>query len=403
LLLKASCELIGASNVTAIHVNHGISDSSSDWQQFCQQTTQQLGCGFIVEQGGVVAQGQGVEAAAREFRYQVFARHVGSNGRLLLAHHLDDQVETFFLRLFRGSGLHGLKAMSKQVSRDGYTLIRPWLDFDQQQLLLAAQEQGLAWVDDESNQDSHFDRNYLRHQVLPQIESRWPKYRDRVQSVVELLSNSQEHPEHLSFDNELEHRLSHDDGLKWVQVDDWLFADKLTLLHKWLTHLNVQVPSKARLQTILEDVIESRVDASPMVRVGSGYVRRHGPALYWVADIPEVGAPPSFVLGEALPWVGVGTVVAGLGSTSDIGLSSNLPDLNWRVRKGGEEIRPLGRSKKRDLKRLLQEYRVKPWLRDRLPLLYSGDSLVAVADLFISADHLAEENTLPIILKWQNS
>lgn len=403
LLLKATCDVVGAQDVMAIHVNHGLSANAAQWQQFCLQVTQALGCQLMVENGQVTSEGQGVEAAARSFRYDVFAQHVRAKHFLLLAHHLDDQVETFFLRMFRGAGLHGLKAMAKLSERDGYQLLRPWLDFDRQQLLEAAQSIELSWVEDESNQDLNFDRNYLRHQVLPQIEARWPKYRDRIQSVVNQLGKPETQQHIPQFSDALEYRLSHDGGLKWVQMGDWSEADKLSLLHAWLTGLSLQVPSKARLQQILEDVIDARADASPMVRIGQGYVRRHGPALYWVADLPEVGPAPSFEIDVEQNWQGVGTVKAELMSSGNSGLSSALPDLNWRVRVGGEEIRPQGRSKKRDLKRLLQEYRVKPWLRDRLPLLYSGDTLVAVADIFISAEHLADEDILPLMLKWQNS
>jgi tRNA(Ile)-lysidine synthase len=403
LLLKAACDVVGADQVTAIHVNHGLSKHASQWQQFCLQETKKLGCQFIVENGKVASDGKGVEAAARAFRYDVFAKQVPADHILLLAHHLDDQIETFFLRMFRGTGLHGLKAMAKQVVRDHYQLLRPWLDFDRQQLLKAAQALELTWVEDESNQDLGFDRNYLRHQVLPQIEARWPKYRDRIQTVVEQLNTAQSSQSSAQFNDALESRLSHDGGLKWVQMSDWSQADKLSLLHGWLTGLLIQVPSKARLQQILDEVIDARADASPMVRVGEGYVRRHGPALYWVADLPEIGPAPSVEVNLEQRWQGIGTVKIELLDESETGLNSNLPNLHWRVRQGGEEIRPQGRSKKRDLKRLLQEYRVKPWLRDRLPLLYSGDTLVAVADIFISADHLAEENILPLIVKWQKS
>ncbi|MFQ3230641.1 tRNA lysidine(34) synthetase TilS [Reinekea sp.] len=403
LLLKAACDVVGADQVIAIHVNHGLSKNAREWQQFCLQTSQTLGCQFVIESGEVNSEGKGVEAAARAFRYDVFAKQVPADHALLLAHHLDDQIETFFLRMFRGTGLHGLKAMAKQVVRDNYRLLRPWLDFDRKQLLDAAQALELTWVEDESNQDVSFDRNYLRHQVLPQIEARWPKYRDRIQSVVEQLNSTKSSQSSEQFNDALETRLSHDGGLKWVQMSDWSQADKLTLLHGWLTGLLIQVPSKARLQQILDEVIDARVDATPMVRVGNGYVRRHGPALYWVVDGPELGPAPSFELNTQQKWQGVGTVETELLTGSEIGLSSALPDLNWRVRQGGEEIRPQGRSKKRDLKRLLQEYRVKPWLRDRLPLLYSGNTLVAVADIFISADHLAEENISPLIVKWQKS
>ncbi|MDN3650339.1 tRNA lysidine(34) synthetase TilS [Reinekea marina] len=401
LLLKCACDVVGASNVVSIHVHHGLSANADQWQSFCEQQVAELGCKLIVEKGQVESTGQGVEAAARTYRYSVFSQHVTPKHWLLLAHHLDDQVETFFLRMMRGTGLHGLKSMSAIQPRDHYQLCRPWLKFSRLQLEQAANACGLRWIEDESNVDSQYDRNYLRNEVLPLFESRWPSYRERVNGIIQQVDSELQSNAH--HGDNLEARLSHDGGLKWVQLDSWSEADKLSLLHRWLTELGVQVPSKVRLQHVLSDVVEAKPDADPKVRMGNGYVRRHGPALYWVPEQSAIDAPPPLQIGNKSYWPGVGYIEVKYSEKGQAGLKANLPNLHWRTRQGGEQIRPLGRSKRRDLKRLLQEYRVKPWQRDRLPLLYSGDTLVAVADLFISADHTAEEENLALEVIWQNS
>lgn len=394
LLLQAACAVFPAPQVVAIHVHHGLSMHADQWLAFCQETCKELGCSFVAERVAV-STADGVEAGARAARYQAFTRIVQPGCPLLLAHHLDDQVETFFLRLMRGSGVMGLQGMSRLSERDGLTIVRPWLDFARQQLLETATALGVHWVDDESNASDIFDRNYLRLTVLPLLEARWPKYRDRIQRLMKQVNQSEqvENDTTVSIDVELQHRLSHDGGLKWVDLDHWSEQQKLTLLHRWLSGLGVLVPSQTRLQSILSDVVGVAIDAQPKVDVSGGFVSRHGPALYWVPALQTISPAPSVLVDELALWKGVGElgIVSGQPYPS---LRADLPDLHWRLREGGETMRPLGRSKSRDLKRLMQEYRIKPWLRDRTPLLFSGEELVAIGNELISAEHLCLENEL---------
>lgn len=394
LLLQAACDVFPAPQVVAIHVHHGLSKHADQWLAFCQDTCNKLGCSFVAERVEV-NMSDGVEAGARSARYQAFSRIVQPTCPLLLAHHLDDQVETFFLRLMRGSGVMGLQGMSPLSERDGLTIVRPWLDFTRQQLIETATAMGTNWVDDESNASVVFDRNYLRLTVLPLIEARWPKYRDRIQRLMKQVNQSEqvEGITTVSIDVELQHRLSHDGGLKWVGLDHWNEQQKLTLLHRWLSGLGVLVPSQTRLQSILMDVVGAASDAQPKVELSGGFVARHGPALYWVQALETVSSAPPVFVDKLTVWKGVGEVgvVSGQPYPS---LRADLPDLHWRLREGGESMRPVGRSKSRDLKRLMQEYRIKPWLRDRTPLLFSGQDLVAIGNELISAEHLCLESEL---------
>ena len=408
LLLELACQCFPAKQVTAIHINHGLSARAEQWAQHCQQQCELLGCEFIGLQGNTVVNGAGIEAAARTLRYEKFAETIPEGGVLLLAHHLDDQVETFFLRLMRGAGVHGLKAMANLSRRDHYQLFRPLLSLSKAQLIEWAEHLGLAWIEDDSNDDVLLDRNYLRHNVLPMLEARWPAYRQRIQSSIDLLASGNDAAISQSFvvEQELQHRLSFDQGLKLVQLNDFSEAQVLSLLHAWLLKIGQQVPSKQRLKEIYRAVIHARADAAPEVRLGQGAIRRHGPAIYWVADMPEPVLPPAVSEQELQYWAGVGWV--GLQVSADkqdptLSLQAGLPNLNWRLRSGGEVIQPAGRSKSRDLKRLLQEYRVKPWLRYRIPLLYSGDQLVAVADLFVVQGYQAGINDPSLRLVWKNS
>lgn len=406
LLLFLACQAIGASKVSALHVNHQLSAQAEAFEQQVIELAQQLGCGLEVSQVQVENTGQGIEAAARQQRYEAFKKNVPADAVLLLGHHADDQIETFFLRMLRGSGVHGLQGMASSMTRDHYQLHRPMLGLTHETIVELCQQLQLNWVEDASNLDTRFDRNFLRQSVLPLIESRWPGYRDKVlQTIFSLAQSTSSESSLANFDVELElqHRLSHDRGLKLVQLGDYTQTQLLTLLHRWLTSIEVPVPSTARLQAIVDHVIQAKSDAQPCVEISGGEIRRHGPALYWVQPAQALGPAPEVLINEIQLWQGVGQINLTTETDDQPKLKVDLPNLQWRLRSGGEVMRPFGRSKRRDLKRLFQEYRQKPWLRDRTPLLFSGDELVAVGDLLISAEHVADENEPGLQVRWQNS
>jgi tRNA(Ile)-lysidine synthase len=403
LLLTIACDVLGADNVVAIHVNHQLSDVSEQGMKHTQQACLTLGCRFEARNVDVENMGCGLEAEARQQRYSVFSDILESGTTLLLGHHLDDQVETFFLRMFRGAGKHGLKGMSQNSVRDHYNIFRPLLDVSREQIEKIAHELNLNWIEDDSNQDERFDRNFLRQTVLPAIEGRWPSYRDKVIQTMSLFVEEEKGEANSEFDvaNELEHRLSHDMGLKLVQIEQFTQNQLMSLLHLWLVKLGLQVPSRARLQAVVDSVINAQSDAQPEVELAGGFIRRHGPALYWVGIQQPIGKAPSAQLNQPQDWPGVGLVDL-VDDDHEPRLSMTLPDLHWSTRQGGEVMRPVGRSKRRDLKRLFQEYRFKPWLRDRTPLLFSGKELVAIGDSLLSAEHIALPGEPGFRVIWQN-
>lgn len=402
-LLNQAVLAVGKENVTAIHINHGLSPVADEWQAHCAAISNQAGCSFKANKVIVQNRGQGVEAAARQSRYDVFKEVLPSGGLLLLGHHLDDQIETYFLRLFRGAGPLGLSGMKREMTRDQYRIFRPMLSISREQIKVIGTKLGLSWIEDASNADEGFDRNFLRQRLLPLVETRWPAYRDKVIQSMTLIQNAPVPSETFDVKAELEHRLSHDNGLKLVQIEGFSDSNLMSLLHAWLHLLGLQTPSQARLKTIIECVINARADSQPVVELGDGSVRRHGPALYWVQNQPAPSEPNPIQLNVSQEWLGVGEVSLNEVDDSGVKIKLGLPDLHWRLRQGDEYMRPIGRSKSRDLKRLLQEYRVKPWLRDRIPLLFSGDTLIAVADILVSAEHVADQNDIGLRVSWQNS
>ncbi|MFV0276246.1 MAG: tRNA lysidine(34) synthetase TilS, partial [Parahaliea sp.] len=188
LLLAARAHAPALPPLYALHVNHQLQPAADDWQRSCEQLCQRLALPLHCERVRVTPDGRGLEAAAREARHAVFARCLGEGEVLFTAHHQDDQVETFFLRLLRGAGLEGLSAMAATRPLGRGLLHRPLLGVPRARLQALARQGGLEVIDDPSNADTALDRNYLRAQVLPLLERRWPGYRATVSRAGEHLA-----------------------------------------------------------------------------------------------------------------------------------------------------------------------------------------------------------------------
>jgi tRNA(Ile)-lysidine synthase len=265
-----------------------------------------------------------------------------------------------------------------------------------------ADQLGLHWINDDSNTDLRFDRNFLRLQVLPLIATRWPQYRQTLARSLGHLDQAARQ-QHSQLDAQLEHRLAHDGALKAVQLDDWSTEQVQALIHRWLYRQNVRSPSAAVLQRIVSEVVNARVDAQPEVAFANGSVRRFRTALYWVPNVGEPTAPPDVVSDQWQHWAGVGWLHLRQSSEGPGRIRGEPADWHWRLREGGESLWPAGRSARRDLKRLLQEYRLPSWQRDRVPLVFAGDELVAVANLTVDAAWQAKPGEPGWLLDWQAS
>lgn len=401
-LLHALCRRIPADQVVAIHINHRLSPHSDAWEEHCRRVCERLGCGFASRSVTVDARGEGLEAAARKQRYQSFDALVPNDHALWLAHHLDDQLETFMQRLLRGSGLNGLSAMEAHTQRMHYQLVRPLLTLPRAGLEAFATDESLTWIEDGSNEDLQHDRNYLRHQILPLIEARWPRYRQTMSRSLQYISQAGRELD-MELTTELDKRLAHDGALKAVQLADWPDDRIQSLIHLWLRRQGVRPPSAVQMRRILNEVVRAQPDAQPRVDFGEGSVRRFRTALYWVPHPAEPGLAPACPAKTQVHWPGIGDLRLESASYGSNRLRQTKEPLRLALRRGGEALWPAGRSKPRDLKRLLQEYRLPPWQRDRLPLLYAGDDLVAVADLCIDRSWLAEEGEPGWLVHFQQS
>ena len=385
----------------AIHVDHRLQDESRVWAKHCEQFATKLGLEFLCEVVDVDVQGgDGPEAAARDARYMALAKHVADGDWLLSAHHQDDQAETLMLNLLRGSGPAGLAGMRSMRQFSRGWLSRPLLGVSRDDLIAYATREELIWIDDPSNENVDFDRNFLRNEVLPLTIGRWPGAVARIARSAELARDAANLLSELA---ELD-ITSFGSVCNKLSVTGLLTLSKsrqMNLLRHAANLSGLPVPATPQLLAIVEQLLPAREDAEPLVSWPGGEARRYRDTVYLqpnfsAADF-EKGQP--FGDGEVLIGPGLGTLA--LGSGDGPGLSETVVSqgLCLRLREGGEEIQLPGQAHTRKLKKLLQEEGILPWHRQQLPLIYSGGQLVAVADLWIAADALAMKGRA---IHWRN-
>ena len=364
--------------IRAIHVHHGLQVAADDWPAHCQQVCDRLGVALEIVRVQVVP-GASLERAARDARYQAFAARLGEDDLLLTGQHRDDQAETLLFRLLRGAGVRGLAAMPVARALASGQLVRPLLDVSRAELEDYARANGLAWVEDPSNKQLEYSRNFLRRQVLPLLQQRWPQVSSSLARTAARMADVQQLLDELA---------QQDLAVAQADIDfDWLNLPSLALaplrgltparqrnaLRHWLA-ARALAPDEDHWAG-WECLRDARVDATPRWRLAGGELQRSGERVWWLPDgwLASVGGPVDW------PDPSVELQLPGNGSLRLEG-APPIGRLQIRYRSGGEVMAVSGRGR-RDLKRLLNEAAVPAFARKRLPLLYCNGELVAVANL----------------------
>jgi tRNA(Ile)-lysidine synthase len=368
----------------AVHIHHGLHPDADTWQSHCERLCAAWELTLEVCRVTVVDTGHGPEAAARDARMQVFRALLGPRETLLLAQHQDDQVETLLLRALRGAGLEGLGAMAPSRPLGAGRLCRPLLDQPRQALRDYARAEGLQWIEDDSNAELRFDRNYLRHEILPRIEARWPGYRSTLsRSAAQLRAVAAALPV-----AELKRRHSPvgDPGFALSTLPADPEAAKRAL-RGWLRELAMPPPPARRLEAFLRQL---RTGKGAQLRCGPCVLQRYRDAVYCYLVLPPVTAL------ERPVTPGLPLQIPGIGSVLLEGAPRASGPWTLRPRLGGERLLQPG-GEHLNLKTLFQGLGVPPWWRDRVPLLYRGDALQLVGPYRRSADPVAAA----LRLRWQ--
>jgi tRNA(Ile)-lysidine synthase len=397
-------------HLAALHVNHQLSPHAGRWSAFCKAFCRERSIPFK-SLNVRVARGDSTEAAARAARYAAYAREPADY--VVLAQHQDDQAETVLLQLLRGAGVKGLAAMppvrkaaskSSLVTRHSSpSILRPLLDMTREEIVGHAKQRRLKWVEDESNANTYFHRNFLRHEVLPLIERRFPGYRATLaRSARHLAEASRVLDEVAAADGigSMEGRALAVEALRRLQP-----ARARNLLRYFLGHCGAAMPGAEQLDEALRQALTAKEDARVRVRVGDVELRRFEGRLHAVSTLaaPRVDYARRWRGESRLRLPELGGVLA-MDRRRDIGLS--LERLRGgpvviRVRRGGERLRPDARRPRRSLKNLLQEARVPPWQRERLPLIFCGDDLVWAAGVGVDCAYASSRDEEAIHPHWE--
>lgn len=383
-----------ARGLSALHVDHGLHPDSADWALHCQATAAGLQLPLRIVRVAVArSSGDGLEAAARSARLAAFRQHLPEGATLVLAHHADDQTETVLLKLLRGAGPEGLRGMRTLRRLGPHRLWRPLLTLPRAALQDYAQAQALQWIEDPSNADLRHARNFLRHAVLPGLRARWPRLDAAVGHSARWLAAAAD-----QLEQDAREALARVQGLdpatlawrEWLALSEALRPLTLRL---WLQELSLPPPEHVHIEQLQQQLDAAQDDRNPCVRWAGAELRRYRDLLYAMAPLPA--PPPDW----SQDWDGRGEapLPPGCGSLTLPVAPPGPLTLQLRLRRGGERLKPAGHAHTRELRDLLQQAGVPPWLRGRLPLVYADDELIAVADLWQSE---RGETLLGATLRW---
>jgi tRNA(Ile)-lysidine synthase len=392
-----------ALQVRALHVNHHLHTDAAAWAAHCAHMAGALEVPFQVLDARI-ATGAGIsmEAAAREARYALLRAELRDDELLLTAHHQDDQLETLLLQLLRGSGVAGLAAMPARAAFGRGWHLRPLLGVTRSALEQFLRGAGQAWIEDSSNANLRHDRNFLRHRLLPLLRERWPGAAPSVARSATHLAEAQLLLNELAQSDLAE---AHEgDTLRLTALRALQAPRARNLLRYWIRSAGYIPPPAARLQEILKQMLEARADAVPCVKWEGAEVRRYRDRLYVLGPLPSAPqeeriwdwrSDPRLDLGAGLGQLQLRP--AGPGDPALCGLPCPL-HVTWR--NGVRALRPDATGARHTLRNLFQQQGIVPWMRARVPLIFTGERLAAVADRWHDAAYRAVAAAPAFVLEW---
>ncbi len=401
-------------SLSAVHVNHGISRNAALWSQFCCDLCRASDIPITVEQLNLKKEtGISLEALARDERYQIFSRLQADY--VVLAQHMNDQAETFLLQLFRGAGIKGLSAMPvirKQNADMAPQVLRPLLEAPRSQIEAYAKQNRLNWIDDESNDSTAFNRNFLRHSVLPLLKEKYPNYPKTLLRTSRNLSEASLLLDELAAMDSQHCLLS--GKLQIAAIRELSLPRARNLLRFTLSQQGVKFPSAAKLEDILRQLLSPRTDTQRQITVGQMVIRCYKGLMYLLPESTSTTSstsPTSPASNWQQAWQGErplhlknlnGIINFSYAENQGIDEKKLLQEpVTFRLRQGGERFSPNCNRPRRSLKNLLQETSIPPWERNTLPLLFSGEKLVWVPRIGIDCEYQVKSDEPGLVPTWQ--
>lgn len=403
-----------------VHVHHGLSYNADKWAEHCLSQADAYGLNCAIKRVEVkLAPRVSVEAEARSVRYQALLSELEQDDLLMTAHHQDDQLETVLLALKRGLGPKGLSAMGKlQRFNQQNWIIRPLLDYSKAEIEVYARQHNISHIEDESNFDNKYDRNFLRLEVIPTLKQRWGSIAATASRSAELCALQQS-----VIDEEIAIRLpelQRQNGRQWTLDLDKLASHSKAwqslLLRGHMETLGFAPPSKVQGEQILAQLLEAKADASVEIRLTDVVIKRFKREGYFLSlDSMQYKANKNY---SAIDVDNIEALLNGdVALPTGEGLSAQVLQSGARLRfpiaseqisivfalPGSTRCQPHNRSKGRELKKLWQELELAPWERGEVPLLCYNGKLVAAVGYWIEKSFLASDGALGLSLNVRQS
>ncbi|MDP1596938.1 MAG: tRNA lysidine(34) synthetase TilS [Methylotenera sp.] len=387
----------------AMHVHHGLSPNADAWTELCAKTCEFLHVPLQVVYVNVdPSSKQGIEAAARELRYQALFNH--KFGEILpdyvvTAHHQDDQAETLLLQLLRGAGVKGLSSMA--ALDETRRLLRPLLDVPRLALKEYAVQHQIEWCEDESNDNTQYERNFVRHNVMPVLETHFPSAKSVIARTASHLAEANSLLDTLATLDARELLLNNSLCLQGLSQLDIPRAKNV--LRWWFAQNQLAMPNAEHLTEIIQQLLNAKPDADVNIKLQHLTLRRYQYRAHLYAD--RASAPFD------LTWCGESTLTLPDGSRLlfsrkqgvGLALKYSIDKLRIAHRTGGERFKPNVLRPTRTLKHLLQEASIPPWVRSHLPLVYWQDTLAYVPGIGVASGLQAGFNEIGLEIIWQDS
>ena len=403
--LLAECRKTLSFQLSAQHVHHGLSPNADDWADFCRQVCLKLNIPFVLSKANINKNsGLGTEATAREARYKALLS-VDADF-ICLAHHQDDQAETLLLQLARGAGVKGLAGMAAMSGK----LLRPLLDVRRNYIEAYAKQQQLTWIEDESNANTQFDRNFMRHKVLPTLAQAYPSIRQTLSRSALHMANANHLLDELALIDAMQAGFDANknctiglSSLNLISLKNLSEARVNNCLRWWLAQNGLQMPSQQQLQQINQQLMHAKQDAAIELKVSETCtLRRYQNRAYLVQDLP-----PNIPIN----WLWQSEDVIHLPNKTQLIFSKKMGEgislckienaaLRIKFRKGSERFLPqLGRPR-RSLKVMLQNHEMPPWQREQLPLIFIDETLVIIPNVGVDAHLQANNDEMGLVVNW---
>ncbi len=392
--------------IHVVHINHGLQSDASEWAKSCSDFCRSHQIPItVVEVDATADKGESREAVARDSRYQAICNLMVVGDILLTAHHSEDQAETVLLQLLRGSGPSGLSAMPVINGFGPGFHARPLLGYSRSDLAEYAKQNQLQWLEDFSNSDTSFDRNFLRHQIVPLLKQRWPAMEKTISRSASHCAEAQQLIEEAARIDLLDMQLGQDNNSMSVAALSALPPPRArAVIRTWINDAGLRVPDTARLDRVLREMLTAREDRNPVVHWADVELRRYRERLYLMSALQDLDPATE------LEWDGEShlELPSGLGTLLVAPAKTGISSRAWEegvitvcFRAGGERCKPLGRDSSKNLKKLFQEHGIPPWERGRVPLIMLDGRLAAVGDLWLCDGFKAGENDSALRLCWK--